>query len=158
MSYGKVYVMGALRNPRVPELANKIRAFGFEVFDDWYSPGPDADEYWQAYEKQRGRTYLEALRGAHAQDIYEFDKSHLDSCDFAVMVMPCGKSAHMEMGYLTGRGKMVFILFDGEPDRYDIMYLFAQDVFMNEDDLLHTLRGMVRPPESLLPVTDEVMT
>ena len=36
----KVYLIGSLRNPKVPKIAEKIRALGFEVFDDWFAAGP----------------------------------------------------------------------------------------------------------------------
>lgn len=39
-----IYIIGSLKNRRnVMKLANNIRAKGFEVFDDWTSPGPEAD-------------------------------------------------------------------------------------------------------------------
>ena len=44
-----IYLMGSLRNPTIPELSVAIRKIGFEVFDDWYSPGPKADDHWRNY-------------------------------------------------------------------------------------------------------------
>ena len=46
-----IYLIGSMRNPAVPVLANNLRKEGFKVFDDWSSPGPEADDYWQDYEK-----------------------------------------------------------------------------------------------------------
>ena len=47
-----LYLIGSLRNPRVPELAKRLRQDnpGLEVFDDWYSAGIEADDYWKEYE------------------------------------------------------------------------------------------------------------
>ena len=39
MTIAKVYLIGSLRNPEVPQIANKIRELGFEVFDDWHPNG-----------------------------------------------------------------------------------------------------------------------
>jgi hypothetical protein len=36
-------------------------------------------------------------------------------------------------GYLIGQGKPGFILMDGEPERYDVMYKFATVVFSVEE-------------------------
>ena len=56
------YLIGSLRNENVPHLANKLRKLGFkEVFDDWFSPGPEADDFWRKYEKVRGSSYKQAL-------------------------------------------------------------------------------------------------
>jgi len=30
-----IYLIGSLRNPAVPEVAQKMRAVGIDVFDDW---------------------------------------------------------------------------------------------------------------------------
>jgi len=136
-----VYLIGSLRNPKISELAIRLRQHGFDVFDDWSSPGPETDEYWQKYEKQRGRSYAEALQGYHAKEVFDFDKQHLDRCDVAVLVLPAGKSGHLELGYIVGKGKPGFILLeDKEPERYDIMYLFATGIFISEDDMVTKLK------------------
>jgi|SRR6185295_7991291 len=136
-----VYLIGSLRNPKISELAIRLRQHGFDVFDDWSSPGPETDEYWQKYEKQRGRSYAEALQGYHAKEVFDFDKQHLDRCDVAVLVLPAGKSGHLELGYIVGKGKPGFILLeDKEPERYDIMYLFATGIFVSEDDMVTKLK------------------
>jgi nucleoside 2-deoxyribosyltransferase len=134
-----VYIMGSMRCLRVPEVAKALRSIGWEAFDDWYSPGPETDDKWQEYERARGRTFAEALAGYHAKDVFDFDKHHLDRCDRGVLVLPAGKSAHIELGYLRGCGKPAYILMDGEPERYDIMYLFATKIFTSLDDLLKEL-------------------
>ena len=135
-----VYLIGSLRNPKIIELGVRLRGLGFDVFDDWASPGPETDEYWQAYEKNRGRTYAEALQGYHARQVFEFDKEHLDRCNIVVLVLPAGKSGHLELGYAIGKGKVGYILLDGEPDRFDIMYQFASGIFTNEEDLVAELK------------------
>lgn len=127
--------MGALKNPKIPVIGNELRKMGFDVFDDWFSPGPEADDFWRKYEKVKGTSYKEALDGWAAKHIFEFDKSHLDRCDMAVLVMPSGKSCHLELGYMIGCGKPCWVLFDNEPDRWDIMYRFANGVFFDIEEL-----------------------
>ena len=141
----KVYLMGSMRNPRVQDIATRLRLKGFDVFDDWQSPGPEADDHWQAYERARGRSYKEALYGVHATTVFELDKKHLDEADIAVMIMPCGKSAHLEAGW-KAKTHPVYILFDEEPERYDIMYRFATDIFFDEEELLQVLSLELRRP------------
>ena len=130
-----LYVVGSLRNPKVPEVGAYLRTLGHEVFDDWYSAGPDADTCWQAYEQERGHTFAQALEGYHAWHVFEFDRFHLNRCDAGVLVYPVGRSGHVEFGYLAGRGKPVYILLDKEPDRFDVMCRFAKGVYMNLQDL-----------------------
>jgi hypothetical protein len=134
-----IYIIGSLRNPNIPLLANDLRKLGLDVFDDWFSSGPETDDYWQKYEKIRGRTYGEALNGTMADHIFTYDKSHLDRTDAAVLLAPAGKSGHMELGYTIGKGKPGFVLFDKEPERYDVMYLFATKVFFDRQEFMDHL-------------------
>ena len=117
-----IYVIGSLKNPQVPELGNYLRNAGFEIFDDWYGAGPTADQCWQEYEQGRGRTYKEALDGYASRHIVQFDHTHLKRCDGAVLILPAGRSGHMELGFVLGQGKPGFILFDQEQDKWDQMY------------------------------------
>lgn len=136
-----IYLIGALNNWKVIEIAKELRKLGFEVFDSWISPGPEADNYWRKYSKKRGLTYKEALKDWSAKHIFEFDKYHLNRSDIGVLVMPAGKSGHLELGYMIGQGKPGYILFDKEPKKWDIMHLFANDVFFNIEDLIKQLRN-----------------
>jgi len=132
----RIYLIGSLRNLAVIEVAKVLREDGWEVFDDWMSPGPETDDHWKAYEQERGRTYQEALRGAHARDVFEFDKRHLEASDIAILVLPAGRSGHLELGWMLGRKKWGFILLDtDDPERWDIMYQFADGVFTTVTDL-----------------------
>jgi nucleoside 2-deoxyribosyltransferase len=138
----KVYVIGSLRNPKIPEIANKIREAGFEVFDDWYAAGPEADDKWKEYERGRGRDYIEALGGHAATHVYEFDKRHLDSADAVVLALPAGKSGHLELGYSLGTGKPGYILLEEGNDRWDVMYKFADGVYDSTERLIYQLQNL----------------
>jgi len=135
-----IYLIGSLKNKQVPLVAKELRELGFEVFDDWYAPGPNADDHWRDFEKVRGSTYKEALNNHAATHIYHFDKKHLERCDIVVMLMPCGKSGHLELGYAAGKDKKTFIVFEEEPERWDVMYQFADEVFFSLDELKKQLR------------------
>lgn len=144
------YLIGSLRNPNIPTIASAIRtSTNIEVFDDWYAAGPEADDYWQRYETTKGCDYGSALESWAAQHVFSFDKFHLDRASMGVLVLPAGKSCHLEFGYLMGQGKRGYILFDKEPDRWDIMYNFATKVFFNLDDLVKTLQDSSSSPVSV---------
>lgn len=144
-----VYLIGSLRNPAIPSIGKAIRErAGVAVFDDWFAGGPIADDSWQAYEKEKGVAYDMALRSYAARHVYDFDRHHLDRCDGGVLVLPAGKSGHLELGYLAGQGKPCFVLFDKEPERWDVMYQFATGgVFFDIDQLVATMLTYVQPPK-----------
>lgn len=136
-----VYLIGSLRNPEVPKFAEELRKEGFDVFDDWYAAGPEADDYWRSYELGRGHNFEEALRGYAAQHVFSYDKQHLDRCDVAVLMLPAGRSGHLEFGYMVGRGKPGYILLAEKPEdeRFDVMYNFATAVFRDKQALFKAL-------------------
>jgi hypothetical protein len=121
----KLYLIGSLRNPSIPTIGNDLRAAGHEVFDDWHAAGPEADDYWKDYEQARGRTFEEALNGEAARHVFSFDLYHLNDADAAVLVLPAGKSGHLELGYIIGQDKPGFILLPPDSDRWDVMYQFG---------------------------------
>lgn len=131
-----IYLIGSLRNPQIPEIAEMLREAGHFVFDDWYAAGEKADDAWRAYEIGRGRTYREALQGHAARHVYAFDRQHLHRCDTVVLALPAGKSSHMELGWACGAGKDTHVLLDKDYDRWDVMYQFATGVWDSVDQLL----------------------
>jgi hypothetical protein len=137
----RVYLIGSLRNPALPDVAHELRSRGHEVFDNWHAVGPEADDHWRAYHKARGNTMLEALRSPEAVHTYELDRRWLDWCDTAVLVLPAGRSAHMELGWAIGSGREGHVLLETpDPERWDVMYQFAAGVHPDRDSLLEALR------------------
>lgn len=141
----KCYLIGSLRNDFIPSLASYLRKElpEVEVFDDWFSAGYEADDWWKSYEKGRGRTYNEALQGYAAKHVFEFDKYHLDTSTHAILVLPAGKSGHMEVTYAKyGAGAKAAILLEPEFDgRFDCMYQFVDTVLENKEQAVEWLNA-----------------
>lgn len=131
----KIYLVGSLRNPRIPDIANKLRDDGHDVFDDWYGAGETADDSWRAYEKARGRSYAEAIEGKAATNICEFDRCNIMASDTVILILPAGRSGHMEIGFAAGAGKRTHILLDADYDRWDVMYRLTDGVWSHIDPL-----------------------
>lgn len=139
-----IYIIGSLRNREaVIKVGNKLRAVGIEGFDDWLSPGPEADDKWKEYEEARGQSYVEALSSWAAQHVYDFDKFHLDRCDGAILLRPAGKSCHLEAGYVVGLGKPLWIFLPKEEEkdpRWDVMNCFATGIGYDIDEIIKEIR------------------
>jgi hypothetical protein len=136
----KIYLMGSLKHDVVPTVAWELREHGFDVFDDWHASGPEADHHWRNYEVAKGNNYRDALQAPFANHAFDFDKWHIDESDVGVLVMPAGKSGHLELGYMIGRGKRGYILMDKEPEGWDMMYKFAHGIFYDINQLVHGLQ------------------
>jgi hypothetical protein len=138
MARPRLYLIGSLRNPEIPKIAKRLRGVGYDVFDEWYSAGPRADDHLWEYAQARGLSYADALKLPAARNAYLFDKRHIDASDAGVLVMPAGKSAHLELGYVC-RDKPGFVMLDAVPERLDIMYQFATAVCVGFDELCAAL-------------------
>ncbi len=135
-----IYLIGSLANARIVAVGNVLRAAGYDAFNSWFSPGPEADLRWKSYEEASGRTYTQALKGYAAQHIFEFDHHHIQRADIGVILAPCGKSGWVEGGYMVGTGKPVFMCLDGiNPEKWDVMAVFFTDVFNTVGELIEGL-------------------
>jgi hypothetical protein len=143
--YHDIYLIGSLENPKVPLIGNVLRKEGWDVFDDWFAAGPDADKQWRAYEEQRGHSYIQALDGSAAHHVHEYDRDHLRRSQAAVLVLPAGRSGHLELGVHIGAGRPGYILLaDDQAPKWDVMYRWAFEsggaVVAALEDLICSLR------------------
>lgn len=76
------------------------------------------------------------------QRAFKEDKKHIDWADAVVMILPCGRSAHLEAGYAKGCGKRFFIWGELVKGEFDVMYGFADGIYRMEEakDLIMHLR------------------
>ena len=138
----KVYVIGSLRNSRVPEFSSELRMLGFDVFDDWFASGPEADDKWRDYEQARQHGFFDAIKGYAARSTFDFDFKHLNEADVVVLLLPAGKSGHMELGWAIGNGKPGYIVCDEYPERWDVLYCLATECFAGEASFMAHMKGL----------------
>lgn len=110
----KIYVASSWRNPFQPAVVEALRADGHVVYDFRHpKPGDEGfrwteiDEGWESWDSAR---YVKALSHPVAEAGFKSDKDALDWCDACVLVLPCGRSAHLELGYVAGAKKRTAIL------------------------------------------------
>lgn len=136
-----IYLIGSLKNPAIVNYARLLEAeTGETVFDDWYAPGPNADDCWKQWAQDRGWTYEQALQTHAARHIFEFDLRFLKEASQVVLICPAGRSAHMELGWALGQGKPGHVLLEDETQRWDVMYQFATTVTRDLQYLLKQVK------------------
>ncbi len=121
-----VYVATSWRNDCQPSVVEALRSDGHEVYDfrnpavgdhgfHWSEIDPDWEDWTQL-------DYLRGLRHDLALDGFKKDMDALRRADAVVLVMPCGRSAHLELGWAVGAGRRtVILLSDGEPELMNLM-------------------------------------
>lgn len=86
--------------------------------------------------------YLKGLDHPRAREGFEADSSAMLDCDTFVMVLPCGKSAHLELGWAVGAGKPTAILLDPSVSTVqpELMYRMADLVTNSPESLMEWLK------------------
>lgn len=134
----RIYVASSWRNDHQQGVVAELRGAGHEVYD-FRNPAPGQKGFaWRdcggaAASDGPGTgattisSYLEAIVSPVAQRGFFHDKAALDWCDTCVLVLPCGRSAHIEAGYAAGQGKRVIWWL--HPDRFEpeLMYLLGHE-------------------------------
>lgn len=147
----KVYVASSWRNQYQPSVVEAIRNAGITVYDFRHPDKNDngfhwseIDSNWQQWTPEK---YVKNLRHPIAEKGYTKDMYALEQCDIAVLVLPCGKSSHLEFGFNAGRYKKgaILILEQCEPE---LMYNMASKVFTDLDDLVIWLKRQEIPNSS----------
>lgn len=74
-------------------------------------------------------TAREMLQTDEARQAFAADKAGLDWADTCVLLLPAGRSSHLEAGYAVGQGKDLFILdLEAALGECDVMYGFARAI------------------------------
>lgn len=141
----KIYVASSWRNNSQPEVVALIRAAGYEVYD-FKNPAhgnngfhwSEIDPNWKQWTPEQ---FVDALGHPIAGTGFWSDMEALQECDACVLVLPCGRSAHLEAGWAIGAGKPTVLLLTGaiEPE---LMYGMAADICIDTDDLLNALSNI----------------
>jgi hypothetical protein len=84
---------------------------------------------------ERKIDYLEMVNHPRAIEGYNSDFAAMTKADTFVMVLPCGKSAHLELGWAVGAGKRTAILME-DPIEPELMYRMVDYLAPSVIDLL----------------------
>ncbi len=131
----RVYVASSWRNEHQPEVVEAVRAWGHEVYD-FRTPPESSGFAWSeidpAWEGWSFEQYQAALQHPRAREGCRADFSHMTWADACLLVMPCGRSAHLELGWSAGAGKKTCIYFPpGEMYEPELMVKMC-DVVTND--------------------------
>jgi len=134
----KIYVASSWRNPFQPEVVKKCRREGHEVYD-FRNPKEgnhgfawsDIDPNWENWTTPE---YTQALLHPIAVEGFALDMKALEWANCCILVLPSGRSAHVEAGWVKGQGHDVYVYspIDQEPE---LMYKMFDGIIANPSAL-----------------------
>jgi len=152
----RIYVASSWRNEHQSVVVQQLRDAGFEVYD-FKNPKPgdtgfhwsEIDPEWKTWD---ARTFRIALNHEIAVDGFASDFAAMEWADACVLVLPCGRSAHLEAGYFVGHPTKRLVILLGIDDTHvippqepELMYRMADAICVTLDQAIASLRAIVDP-------------
>ena len=149
----RIYVASSWRNEeRHRATVLVLREAGYEVYDFRNPSQGDTGFSWRQCatpdQVKDPRAFRdEVLTHPIARAGFEKDMTALRNADATVLVLPCGRSAHLELGWATGAGQRTIVLLDDPMSEPELMYLMNSAICVTLEGVVHELGG--RPAMSL---------
>lgn len=137
----KIYLASSWRNSHQELVLVQLLAAGFEVYDFKNPPNGTgfgwAQVGWHGYDKHVDRVLDRVLDADLMRDLlsnpiaemgFKSDFDAMKWADACVLLLPCGRSAHLEAGWFAGAGKLVVVLAP-QIDEPELMYKCFDDSF-----------------------------
>ena len=121
----RVFVASSWDNKYYPEVVQALRIAGHEVYD-FRNPqlcdiGNHSTQINENARNSMFEQHAEGLRISLGEKQFLADIDALYWADICVIVLPCGRSAHTEAGFMVGKGKIV-IAYIPEAQDPELMY------------------------------------
>jgi hypothetical protein len=127
----KIYLASSWRNESYPSVLAALRTAGHNVYD--FRAGNYRSDCHESH-----ADYVRAPRSRAASKQFNAELAALDACYVCVLLLPCGRSAHLEAGYAAGRGKQVVVYPDAKPE-FELMYRLTNGFVDSIPNLLTSL-------------------
>ena len=138
----RVYVASSWKNQYYPQVVERLLEAGHDVYDFRNPPHGGNGFRWTDIDKNAlnwgFNEYAEGLHHPNAERQFKADMDALNWADTCVLVLPCGRSAHTEAGWMAGAGKRV-IVFIPEMQEPELMYKLFDSVCGTLEELLKRL-------------------
>lgn len=153
----KLYMASSWRNPRYASIVKAIKDRGFAVYDfqnPWDEGAAfDWNQIQEGWESWSAEEFRKNLSDPIAERGFNSDFNGMEWADACVLILPCGKSAHMEAGYMAGKGKPVFVLLDG--GRPELTYKLANKLCITIDELSKAILEAIENESPNPPMAEE---
>lgn len=140
---GYVYVASSWRCPLQPAVIAALRSAGISHYD-FRNPPDGAGFGWEQIDPQHDRShvggtsaeaYIRMLDHPTAIAGFDADFAAMEKADTFVLVLPCNRSAHLELGWAIGQGKRTAVLLE-DPCEPELMYRMVDYLAPSLFDLL----------------------
>ncbi len=137
-----IYVASSWRNSYQQRIVTRLRAEGHSVYDFRNPTKGNSGFHWSEinplWKHWSPRQFATALATPIARDGFAMDMDALIQADVVVLLLPSGRSAHVEAAYHRGLGRPVIVHMP-EPCEPELMYKMFQVMTSDEQELVEAL-------------------
>lgn len=138
-----IYVASSWRNNYQQLVVAALKEMGHIVYDFKNPPHgnggfswSDIDSKWKTWDTNQ---YVNALSHPIAKKGFDSDFFAMKECDTCVMVLPCGRSANTEAGWMKGKGKEVYV-YSPEVEEPELMYKMYDGIIATYSELQNVFK------------------
>lgn len=139
----KIYVASSWRNQYFPDVVMRLREAGHDVYDFRNPPNGGHGFHWTDVDSDCDKwtlnQYRQGMQHPLARKQFQNDIEALEGADTCVLVLPCGRSAHVEAGWMAGAGKKV-VVYIPEFQEAELMYKLFDLVTNNIDEVIDHIK------------------
>ena len=147
----RIYIASIWKNPCQQKLVEELRKRGHKVYDFKHPSGRNDTVVWESVsvtQNLRSAYKENCLKGVEfkrmlsdRQSIKRFEEhfAAMQDADTCVLLLPAGRSSHIEAGHMNGMGKRVFVMDTSKSVTPELMYLALDDYFFDFEDLYKAL-------------------
>lgn len=143
----KIYVASSWRNDHQQLVVAALKHQGHEVYDFKNPPGKkgfswsDVDPLWKTWTMDE---YRDTLDCPVAIKSFLSDFTAMQQADICVLVMPAGRSASVEAGWMKGAGKKVIVFIpEFEVIEPELMFSMFDRILISMPELTEAMKAFV---------------
>lgn len=138
-----IYVASSWKNIFQQDIVKLLEKEGFEVYDfknptigntgfSWN----EIDENWKHWKPYEFR---ENLNNSLAIEGFNLDFEAMQKSDICILVLPAGRSAHTEAGWMKGAGKKVYVYMPVKQEP-ELMYKIYDAICLSCEGLISVIK------------------
>lgn len=142
----RIYVASSWRNQYQPDVIKLLRELGHDPYD-FRNPGSvpgfkwvEVDPDWGSWDTHK---YRDSLQHDAANRGFATDMKALIGADTVLLVLPCGRSAHLEAGYAVGTCANTAVYIP-EPIEPELMYKMFGRILIDNNELVAWATGLTK--------------
>lgn len=131
-----IYVASSWHNDYQPGLVSILCGLGHAVYD-FRNPPNGSGFHWsevagEGWLESGPGDYLDYINHPRCDEGFASDFDALQWADTCILVLPCGRSAHLELGWAVGAGKRTAIVLNDKGFEPELMYKMVDAMFYND--------------------------